>query len=145
MYRRKSIVEKIILLYPMLYGLQDAIEREQDTLIADMISPAEKVVKNLIALDNRRIDICNLKVLYGFMERGLGEKFGLLVACVMSGADTRLTDEAFSHLEIAGYTVERANEEFSYLFKLVKKPRIKKNTLFATESIGDTIGNTAAV
>ncbi len=123
----RRVVRAIILINPLLYGLQDKIEKEQEGVIADMTSPADKVVKKLIELDNRRIDLCNLKVLYGFIERGLGEKFELLRACVFSGINCDLYKTAEAQIELAGYTAERADKEFSYLFKLLKnKGRIKK-------------------
>ena len=123
----RRIIRAIILINPLLYGLQDKIEKEQETVIADMTSPADKVVKKLIELDNRRIDLCNLKVLYGFIERGLGEKFELLRSCAFSGINCNLYSDAERQIELAGYTAERADKEFSYLFKLLKhKGRIKK-------------------
>lgn len=126
MDKKRKTVENIVLINPMLYGLQDAIEKQQDKIIADFAMPAAKAVSALIALDNRRIDICNLKVLYAFMERELGGKFALLVSCVNSGADTPLFERAYGRLECEGYTAERAEKEFGYLFKLIKKRRIKK-------------------
>lgn len=126
MNKERKTVENIILVNPLLYGLQDAIEKEQENIIADLGMPAEKAVRALIALDNRRIDICNLKVLYGFMERELGEKFGLLVSCVHSGTATGLSAKAYCRLEREGYTAERAEREFGYLFKLIKRRRAKK-------------------
>lgn len=123
----RRVVRAIILINPLLYGLQDKIEKEQEDVIADMTSPADKVVKKLIELDNRRIDLCNLKVLYGFIERGLGEKFELMRACAFSGINCDLYTVAEKQIALAGYTAERADKEFSYLFKLLKnKGRIKK-------------------
>lgn len=123
----RRVVRAIILINPLLYGLQDKIEKEQESVIADMTSPADKVVKKLIELDNRRIDLCNLKVLYGFIERGLGEKFELLRSCAFSGINSDLYQTAETQIELAGYTAERADKEFDYLFKLLKnKGRIKK-------------------
>ena len=126
MDKTRKIVENIILINPMLYGLQDAIEKEQEGIIADYSMPAAKAVNALIALDNRRIDVCNLKVLYAFMERELGAKFAVLVSCVHSGTDTPLYERAYRRLECEGYTAERAEKEFGYLFKLIKKRRVKK-------------------
>ncbi|MCH5155009.1 MAG: hypothetical protein J1F69_00235 [Clostridiales bacterium] len=123
----RRIIRAIILINPLLFGLQDKIEKEQEAVIADMTSPADKIVKKLIELDNRRIDLCNLKVLYGFIERGLGEKFELLRSCAFSGINCNLYTAAERQIELAGYTAERAEKEFSYLFKLLKhKGRIKK-------------------
>lgn len=122
----RKIIENIILIYPLLYGLQDKIEREQERVIADDESPADKVVKRLFELDNRRIDLCNLKVLHGFIEEGLGEKFGLLQSCVFGGTPCDLYSLAARQLERAGYTVERAQKEFEYLFKTIKRKRAVK-------------------
>ena len=123
----RRVVRAIILINPLLYGLQDKIEKEQEVVISDMTSPADKVVKKLIELDNRRIDLCNLKVLYGFIERGLGEKFELLRSCAFSGINSDLYQTAEAQMALAGYTAERADKEFAYLFKLLKnKGRIKK-------------------
>lgn len=116
----RRVVRAIILINPLLYGLQDKIEKEQEGVIADMTSSADKVVKKLIELDNRRIDLCNLKVLYGFIERGLGEKFELLRSCAFSGINCNLYAAAEKQIELAGYTAERADKEFGYLFKLLK-------------------------
>lgn len=126
MNKKRSAVEKIILIYPLLYGLQDAIEREQEKVIADLTSPAERVVEQLIALDNRRIDICNLKVLYGLMERELGAEFGLLVSGAYGVVNSGLTDRAYRQLENAGFTAERIESEFSYLFSSIKKKRKRR-------------------
>ena len=123
----RGIIRDIIRINPLLYGLQEKIDREQDCVIEDMTSPAEKVVQKLIELDNRRIDLCNLKVLYAFIERGLGDKFELLRSCAFSGVDCDLYKLAVSQIELAGYTLERAENEFKYLFKLLNnKPRRKK-------------------
>lgn len=124
-----KIIRSIILIYPLLYGLQDKIEKEQESVIADMTSPADKVVKRLIALDNRRIDLCNLKVLYGFIERGLGDKFELLRSCAFSGVSSELYKIAARQIELAGYTVERADKEFSYLFKLLKNKSKRRKAI----------------
>ena len=123
MDRERKAIEFIILIDPLLYGLQDVIESEQDEVIADTVSPAEKVVEKLIALDNRRIDLCNLKVLYGFIERGLGEKFELLRSCVHADIGCELYGLAVRQIELAGYTVERVEREFEYLMKLVKRKK----------------------
>lgn len=126
MRSEKRIIESIILIEPLIYGLQDKIEREQKSVIADVVSPAERVVEKLIALDNRRIDLCNLKVLYGFIERGLGEKFGVLRSCVFAGVDCGLYKRAAAQLGSCGYTIARCESEFGYLFKLLKKSGKRK-------------------
>lgn len=125
----RRIIRDIILINPLLYGLQDKIEKEQDGVIADMTSPADKVVKKLIELDNRRIDLCNLNVLYGFIERGLGDRFELLRSCAFAGVNSDLYKLAAKQIELAGYTVERADKEFSYLFKLLKNKGKRKKVL----------------
>ena len=125
----RRVVRAIILINPLLYGLQDKIEKEQDGVIADMTSPADKVVKKLIELDNRRIDLSNLKVLYGFIERGLGDKFELLRACAFSGVNSDLYKIAEKQIELAGYTAERADREFAYLFKLLKNRCKRKKVI----------------
>lgn len=134
MRKERRLIEKILLINPMLYVLQEQIEKEQDEVIADMTSPAEKAVKRLIELDNRRIDLCNLKVLYGFIERGLGERFELLRACALSGGDCKLYDLAIKQIELAGYTAERAEREFDYLFKLLKRRKRTKTVVSAVTS-----------
>lgn len=118
-----KIIRNIILIHPLLYGLQDKIEREQENVVADMSMPAEKAVSRLIALDDRRIDLCNLKVLYAFIERGLRERMELLRACAVSGTACALYDEALACIALAGYTAARAEKEFAYLFELVKNKR----------------------
>ena len=131
MRNERRVIEKILLINPMLYVLQEKIEQEQNELIADIASPAEKVVKRLIELDNKRIDLCNLKVLYGFIERGLGDKFELLRACALSGGNCGLYKLAVKQIELAGYTVERVDSEFYYLFKLLKRRRRAKTVVTA--------------
>ena len=50
----RKIIENIILINPLIYGLQDNIEKEQECVIADMTSPADKVIKKLYALDRNK-------------------------------------------------------------------------------------------
>ena len=119
----RRIIENIILIRPILYALADAIEKEQERVIADTVSPAAKVVDSLFALDNRRIDICNLKVLYEFIRRELGMEFGAFECCVQSGTDSALFDRALVAMESAGYDIARAEREFEYLFKLIKRTK----------------------
>ena len=69
----RRVIENIVETRPRIYGWQESIEREQERVVADLISPAKAIVKKLIALDNMRVDLCNLKVLYEFIKRGLGE------------------------------------------------------------------------
>lgn len=120
---KRKTVRDIIRINPMLGGLQSSIEKEQESVVADTVSPAAKVVQRLIELDNRRIDLCNLNVLYGFIERGLGDKFELLRACALADVNSDLYDTAERQVELAGYTLSRAEREFSYLFKRLKTKR----------------------
>ena len=123
----KRIIDDIIAIYPMIYALQDKIEKEQNGVIADMAATAKSIVKRLIALDNRRVDLCNLKVLYAFIERELGEGLFLLQNSADSTACDGLYERALAAIERAGYTLSRAKDEFTYLFdKLLhgKKKRI---------------------
>lgn len=138
MRSERKVIECIIRIEPLIYGLADKIEKEQEVLISDMSSPTVVVVEKLIELDNRRIDLCNLKVLYGFIERGLGEKFEVLRSCVFAGVNSGLYKTAAKQLECAGYTVERCNVEFDYLFKLLKKisKTADKNIFEHAEKIG---------
>lgn len=138
----RKIIENIILINPLIYGLQDSIEKEQKRVIADMTSPADKVIKKLYALDDRRIDLCNLKVLYGFIEDGLGEKFDLLRSCAACGAACDYYELAARQLARAGYTLQKAEKEFSYLFKLIKRPRAARRYLPAHSAADATIGAT---
>ncbi len=146
MRTERKTIENIILIYPLIYGLQDRIDGEQEILISDLTSPAIKVANKLIELDNRRIDLCNLTVLYGFIERGLREQFGLLRACVFGGisAPQGLYMSAVASIAAAGYTVERVNKEFEYLFKLIKKKRplkVKSGADRVYTSKKQTLGN----
>lgn len=129
MRSERKIIERILRMYPLIYGLADEIEQEQDALISDMALPATVVVEKLIELDNRRIDLCNLKVLRGFIERGLGERYELLNACAFAGVNSALYKLAAKQLLCAGYTAERCEAEFSYLFKLLKKKPGRKKLL----------------
>lgn len=113
----RRIIDGILLINPMLEKLQKKIEDEQERVIADMLSPAKKIVEALYALDGRRIDLCNLNVLYTFIEDGLGSSFSVLMSCAKSGADSVLYVRAEACIERAGYTLERARRDFSYLFK----------------------------
>lgn len=119
----RRIIANIVRIQPLLYKLQDRLEKEQETLLGDMCMPAKKVVAALVDIDNRRVDLCNLKVLYGFIERELGSSVELLSA---HGALT-VPDSYFERAETAishcGYGVERARAEFAYLFDKLKSKR----------------------
>ena len=117
--------------------LQDKIEKEQARVIADICAPAIKTVNALIALDNRRIDLCNLNVLYGFIMRRLGEKFCVLLACVDTNADSVLYDDARDAIGECGYDIGRVRDEFTYLFKQLKTPRRVRKPSSAQAVVGN--------
>lgn len=119
----RKIIDGIMLIHPMLEKLQKKIEDEQERVIADMISPAKKIVEALYALDARRIDLCNIHVLYSFIEQGLGSSFSVLLSCAKAGADSALYNKARTCMERAGFTLERAGREFEYLFKRLERRR----------------------
>ncbi len=130
MRNERKVIECIIRINPLIYGLQDKIEQAQDALISDMALPAERVVRELIELDNRRVDLCNLVVLYGFIERGLGEDFPRFKSCVFAGERCDLHGAAALQIELAGYDATRCENEFGYLFKTLK-PIAKRRTVAA--------------
>lgn len=129
MRNERKAIDGIVLINPMIYCLQDKIDKEQESVIEDMVSPADRIIKKLIELDNRRIDLCNLKVLYGFIERGLGERFALLRSSVFAGESCSLYSEAMRQIEAAGYTADRVLNDFDYLFKQIKRKRKKRRVL----------------
>lgn len=120
----RKVIANIVRIQPLLYKLSDKLEKEQEALLGDMCMPAKKVVAALVAIDNRRVDLCNLKVLYGFIEREIGSSVELLSA---HGALSALGDGLFDRAETAisrcGYNVERARAEFAYLFDKLKSKR----------------------
>lgn len=121
---KRKTIENILLIFPFIYGLQDKIEAEQEVVVHDTSLSAHKAVEKLVALDNRRVDLCNLAVLHAFIKRGLDEKFDMLCRCAADGTDSPLFDAAERCMRRAGYDIERAQSEFAYLFKLIKrKPR----------------------
>lgn len=127
----RKVIADIILIEPFIIGLQNKIDKEQSIVIEDMISPAKKTAERLIALDNRRIDLCNLKVLYAQIERGLGAEFTVLKACAYAGADSALYRRAAAEISALGYDTERADNEFGYLFKNLKSRRKKVKCVVA--------------
>lgn len=129
----RSVIDKIIAARPYLYGWQDEIEKEQGKIIADLTAPAKKTVEALIALDNRRIDLCNLKVLYAYIERELGAAFSSFVECSRMKISSPMYDTAIRAIKLAGYDIERARLEFAYLFKRIKIKKQKPVDL--TESV----------
>ena len=122
----KNIIDCIIAINPMIYALQDKIEKEQEGVIADMTSPAKSVVRRLTELDNRRVDLCNLKVLFAFISLGLGDSLFLLQNSAGSSACDELYRRAARAIGKAGYSVARAREEFSYLFDKMLKGKRKR-------------------
>ncbi len=134
----RKTIDNIIRINKFIPILQDKIEKEQESVIEDMTAPALKTVEKLIALDNRRIDLCNLNVLYGFMRRKLGERFCVLNTCTIANADSGLYDLAREAMGECGYDTQRARDEFSYLFKQLKSPvGAKKTNVAAVESLGE--------
>lgn len=131
----RRIIENIILIYPALFSLQDAIEKEQERVIADTVSPAHKIFERLVALDNRRIDLCNLKVLYEFIRRETGADFAVLENAVRLGTDCALFERARRAVERAGYGLDRAARELAYLFRLIKRPRRKRVNVDAEQAV----------
>ena len=127
----RSAIDKIIAVRPYLYAWQDEIEKEQAQVIRDLTAPAKKTVETLIALDNRRIDLCNLKVLYAFIERELGAAFTTFVECSRHGLGSPMYDTAVRAIKLAGYDTARVRLEFGYIFKRLKS---KKHAVHAQGS-----------
>lgn len=125
----RRVIGNILLIYPMLSGLQNEIEKEQERIIGDLISPARKIMDALIALDNRRVDLCNLAVLYRFIERELGVEFSALCAAAESECDGVLFLRAQKAISRAGYDIPRVKSEFAYLFKALPRKRIKPRVM----------------
>lgn len=133
----KAVIENIMALSPYIYGLQESIEREQKRVINDMTSPAKKVVERLFELDNRRIDLCNIAVLNEFIKRGvtqpLDAEFG-----------ERAYREAKHAIELAGYTLDRAESEFAYLFKKLKTAKKKRDGAYGVPpAVGSCVSSAA--
>ena len=132
----RKTIDGIILINKYIPTLQEKIEKEQKRVIGDMVAPARKTVDALIALDNRRIDLCNLNVLYGFIERKLGERFCVLETCAAAHAASGLYDLAAEAMGECGYDAQRARDEFNYLFKQLKaSPRIKGHAVAVVGSL----------
>ncbi len=122
----RNVIDKIIAVRPYLYAWQDELDEEQERIIGDWDASAVKTAERLIALDNRRIDLCNLKVLYAFIERELGAAFSAFTECMRVGSGGRLYDAAGNAIKRAGYDAERAGKEFGYLFKRLRKSKRDK-------------------
>ena len=137
----RKTIGNIIAVNPYVYSWQAEIEKEQERVIADLVSPAEKVVKKLIELNNRRIDLCNLKVLYGFIERGLGADFSAFTGLIDSNADDTLFDMAAECIKLAGYDAARVQAEFTYLFKRIPKKKAVKKVEVARASAQLAVSN----
>lgn len=116
----REVINNIIRSNDIIDGLQKKIEDEQEAVISDTVSPALKVVEKLIELDNRRVDICNLRVLYAFIRRGLGDGIYLLGSGALCKERRALYEKAKRQVEKSGYTLDRAREEFEYIFKKLK-------------------------
>ncbi len=141
----RNVIDKIIAVRPFIYAWQDEIDEEQERVINDLESPAKKTVERLIALDNMRIDICNLKVLYAFIERELGAAFGTLLECSRRRLGGKVYDAAGAAIKLAGYDVDRARREFGYIFKRLRisksnsagsilPPLVRENAVGAQEA-----------
>ncbi len=126
----RRVIDSIIAIRPYIYGLQDKIDEEQDRIIGDLALPAIKTADALIKLNDRRVDLCNLKVLYAFIERELGDDFSVLKNVSLSGGDSLMYDTAKRAIELAGYTLERVQTEFSYIFQALPGSRGKKRGTF---------------
>ncbi len=126
----RRIIDSIIAIRPYIYGLQDKIDEEQERIISDLAMPAIKTADALIRLNDRRVDLCNLKVLYAFIARELGADFSVLKNVSLFGGDSVLYDKAKSAVELSGYTLDRVRTEFSYLFKALPNRSGKKRGTF---------------
>ena len=135
----QRVIENIVDTRPRIYGWQESIEREQERVVADLISPAKTIVKKLIALDNMRVDLCNLKVLYEFIKRRLGECTDRIFG-EPTGAPHSAYETAKKQVELSGYTLERAKNEFDYLFaKLKRKRRASRGCIAASAAGADRL------
>lgn len=131
---KRVVVKNIIAVMPYIYSWADEIEKEQERVISDLVSPAESVIKRLILLDNMRIDLCNLKVLYGTIERELGTSFGVFCDLIDNGECESLLNRAICGIKSVGYDEERVLKEFGYLFKKLPKNRRSKKGLSSCSS-----------
>lgn len=130
----RNIINNILAIHPYIYGLQDKLDDEQEHIIGDLCMPALKAAESLIKLNDRRVDLCNLKVLYAFIERELDGDFSVLENVALSGGDSALYDKAKRAVEIAGYTLERVKAEFAYLFKSISSGGKKKKAAAQTSA-----------
>ncbi len=124
----RRIIAGIIALRGKVYEISDGIKKEQERVISDMLMPAKKAAASLIALDNRMVDICNVKVLYAFMERELGKDMSVLIDRIKHGEDSPLFRVAENGIKKAGYSLSRAKTELMYLFENFKLPKKKPET-----------------
>lgn len=121
----KNAIADIIRIYPYIYGLQDKIDKETERIISDKAMPTKAVIAALKDIENRRIDLCNLKVLYGVIERGLAGEFSLFKLCAVERLDTALFSRAEKCIKSVGYDAKRVIKEFKYLFNKLSSPRKK--------------------
>ena len=107
--------------------MQDKIDKETERILSDKSMPTKTVIGKLKDIENRRIDLCNLKVLYGIIERGLGEEFSVLKLCAKERLDCTLFPRAEKYIKSVGYDCKRVIKEFKYLFNKLSTPRAKKS------------------
>lgn len=119
----REVIDNIIRADDTIDRLQKEIENEQERVLGDLISPALKIAEKLIALDNRRVDICNLRVLNIFIRNGLGDGVSLLDSGIVCRERRALYEKAKRQVEKAGYTLDRARIEFAYIFNKLKARR----------------------
>ncbi len=122
----RNAIADIIRIYPFIYGLQDKIDEETERVIDDTVTPTRIVIGQLKEIEKRRIDLCNLKVLYGMIERELKEDFPVLKLCAEKHADCSLYARAEKSIENVGYDAKRVIAEFKYLFSTLEAPQKKK-------------------
>ena len=125
----KNAIADIIRINPFIYELQDIIDEETESIIEDKAMPTSAAIAQLKKIENRRVDLCNLKVLYGIMERELKEQFSVLKACAVRHDDCTLFLRAEKSLKSVGYDAKRVIKEFKYLFVKLGRPKRKLNAV----------------
>lgn len=121
----KNAIADIIRIYPYIYGLQDKIDKETERIVRDKDMPTKTVIAKLKDIENRRIDLCNLKVLYGIIEKELRDEFPLLKLCANEKLDCTLFPRAEKCIKNVGYDAKRVIKEFKYLFNKLASARKK--------------------
>lgn len=122
----RNAIADIIRINPFIYKLQDKINEETERVIDDKSSPTRIIISQLKSIEKRRIDLCNLKVLYGIIERELKEEFSVLKLCAERHADCSLFMRARKSIQSVGYDCKRVSEEFKYLFAMLGRPKRNK-------------------